>query len=243
MEVKFRADDHTDSNEKLMTTQRELRHAMTAMRLLSDASIRALGPVEVRAHPAVGGAGLGFGNPNDEVLGGKVENDKFLELDRKSCRVLKKGFLALGKDLPDALSIALARLNMSFTRGNEVDQFIDTIIGLEALYLGVESSELKFRLALRVSAHQEVEAAHRWKKFKMVQFLYDARSKLIHGSKHGLTKLITKQCPYANESDLLAGARGILRLGCSKAVLDRAAKQKGWKQYLEDIDKAVVSGL
>jgi len=92
------------------------------------------------------------------------------------------------------LGIAIKRFNYSHEHKEREDALIDIIIGLEALYMGVdEIAELRFRLALRVATFLEASLPmYKGKKnaiFDAVYVAYKLRSKVVHGSKVSATKM------------------------------------------------------
>jgi len=236
LEVRFRRDDHSNSNGKCKIVREQVKRTMEALRLIDSVPIRAFGPVEFRAHPSMLSGGPSWLMPGDEILWGNIgDHNRLLRIDRKRARLLHQVFKNLGKKLT-GLEIALRRLNLSFSRGNTEDQFIDTIIGLEALYN--INAELRFRLALRAAYHQEHNYANRLCKYERVLFLYAARNQLIHGSAHKLKDIIKDSSPYNDEVELIDDARDILRTGCLKAIMYHPTD---WKAYLEkDFDKAIL---
>ncbi len=87
LEHSFPSASSIGSNEKMRMTQEESRLAVTAMRILDYAKIRAYGPAEYRTHPSIQGGGLSMGNLDDEVLSGKIDNKQILKISRAKAKL------------------------------------------------------------------------------------------------------------------------------------------------------------
>jgi len=239
IETSFKRTDNTNSDEKYLIASHECKTAVTALRLVDPAPIRAFGPAQYRHHPSMPGGSIGFGINNDEIMGGKTEGNQLLRISRSSASLFRKMFSQLNKDLPEPLKIAIKRLNLSFTRGNSEDQFIDAMVGLEALYLpSGTNGELKFRLSLRVAIHQDDNPDERVEKYECVNDLYKTRSKLIHGSIRSLRDA-TSRSKFSDEQTLLNYARNILRIGCMKMLMDEDSISN-WHEFKKNLDTSLL---
>ncbi len=85
-----------------------------------------------------------------------------------------------------ALEVAIKRFDYSHEHKEPEEALIDTMIGLEALYMR-EIDELRFRLSLRVATFLEVSMPiYEGKKMALFDAVYNAylwRSKVVHGVK------------------------------------------------------------
>jgi len=82
-----------------------------------------------------------------------------------------------------ALSLSLRRLNDSYHRARSADRLIDYWIALEALFLGVRESELKFRASLLAARYIGVDQEDRLRLSSELRESYDYRSSVVHGAK------------------------------------------------------------
>jgi len=85
------------------------------------------------------------------------------------------------------LRIATNRLCEGIQRRNVSDQVIDFMIGLEALYLPDTSSELSYRLSLRVAKTLEKNSGKVSDLFDFVRRMYGQRSGIAHGREDSVT--------------------------------------------------------
>jgi len=83
--------------------------------------------------------------------------------------------------------IALRRLSSSMERKEDADKLIDSMIGLEALYLPDGNTELSFRLSLRVAYLLETEPTQRKSTFEFMRKIYKVRNKIAHGDEYNLS--------------------------------------------------------
>ena len=79
------------------------------------------------------------------------------------------------------LALALRRLRLSSERASPEDRLIDTWVGLEALFVPDETSELSFRATLRIARFVGRDADDRRKLFDGLRRAYKWRSRLLHG--------------------------------------------------------------
>jgi hypothetical protein len=86
---------------------------------------------------------------------------------------------SLNDDQRGFLSIPLGRFHDSYERRNETDKLIDLCIALESLYVR-DRDELAYRLALRCAYFLEGDKPA--ETFRAVKDIYDARSKIVHGT-------------------------------------------------------------
>jgi hypothetical protein len=81
------------------------------------------------------------------------------------------------------LSLALRRLNDSYHRARPEDRLIDYWIALEALFLRVRESELKFRASLLAARYIGVDQNERLDLRDEVGDSYNLRSSVVHGAR------------------------------------------------------------
>jgi hypothetical protein len=238
-------------NSRYQEVRDQIVRAVTSIRLLHHSPIRCLGPITCDTHPAVqhslpasptiGVPAIGGSSSYHEQLFGSIQAGMFVEIDKNSAKIVKQLFVALGYKLPPWLQISLERLNMAYSRPATRDQLIDVMIGLEALYLYGLNAELKFRLAMRAAAHQETDSDMRWNKYREVCFLYDARSRIVHGGTAELVSLLRKaSSPFGTVEELISSSREILRKGCCKVLLDYKCADGLGKDFQDGLDKIVL---
>ena len=84
------------------------------------------------------------------------------------------------------LDIAIRRFSSALARTDSVDQFIDLMISLEALYGGGERGEITTKLSSRLAtlvAKNEKEREDYW---EFTKKMYSLRSGIVHGSKENI---------------------------------------------------------
>jgi hypothetical protein len=83
----------------------------------------------------------------------------------------------------NAFQVALRRLNLIIERGdtNDADKILDSMIGLESLFLGGQRGELKYRLSMRSAAFLGISFEEKEQIRDDIQYIYDLRSYIIHG--------------------------------------------------------------
>ncbi|MDB5098203.1 MAG: hypothetical protein JWM80_2624, partial [Cyanobacteria bacterium RYN_339] len=78
--------------------------------------------------------------------------------------------------------LALERWSDAFERLSDDDKLVDYWIGLESLFIGVDTGELSYRAALRIAWFLGADATDRRRLQKEMKSSYGARSKIVHGS-------------------------------------------------------------
>jgi hypothetical protein len=128
-------------------------------------------------HVGAPGAGLSW-NPNIPEIPGPPY--KFLADDVSRLHRILNLLKLLEKD--KAFQVALRRLNYSVERSDIKleDRILDTIIGLESLFLG-ERGELSYRLGLRVALFLGKTLEERKEYLDFMKRSYRLRSTIIHG--------------------------------------------------------------
>jgi hypothetical protein len=89
-----------------------------------------------------------------------------------------------------AFAITLSRFNSCWLRSSEHDKIIDVAISLESLLSS--STEISFKFALFNSFIASKTPKKRKIAFELLQILYNARSKIVHGDTKKPSKDITK---------------------------------------------------
>jgi hypothetical protein len=127
------------------------------------------------------GRGLARSNgmPGD-VWGGKYE---LAATDAGDVRAIYDDVVAFRRatDVPSNVRLAVRRFESVYTRGvrQREDRIIDELIALEAL--AGSGTELRFRLAFRISSLLGSDDAERLELFEAMKRYYDVRSKIVHG--------------------------------------------------------------
>ena len=81
---------------------------------------------------------------------------------------------------PDFLTLPLGRFHDYYSRTSEVDELVDLVIALEALF-GGGGQEVGYSLAVRCSCFLETEVEERKILFNRLKDIYAVRSSLVHG--------------------------------------------------------------
>lgn len=102
------------------------------------------------------------------------------------------------------MDIPLGRFHDSYARQNERDKLIDLCVTLESLYVR-EKDELAYRLALRCAYFLERDEVKLEETFHAVKDIYNARSKIVHGTsgqpnEEQLERLVTEAEEYVRRS-------------------------------------------
>lgn len=132
------------------------------------------------------------------------------------------------------LDIPLGRFHDSYERRNERDKLIDLCIALESLYVR-EKDELAYRLALRCAHFLERDEVKLEETFRAVKDIYDARSKIVHGTsgqpnEEQLEKLVTEAEEYVR--------RSICKLLSDIGYIDKISRKLQEKE-LHFLDKVI----
>lgn len=119
--------------------------------------------------------------------------------------------------------LALRRFEGTYEKLDYEDRLIDHWIGLEALF-GGGKSEISYRICLRIAALL-AEGGHRTELFRQMRESYEARSRIVHGSR-----------AKVDLRNVLSSTEGILRLAL------RTALQPDWPRDVEQMDALVLGG-
>jgi len=120
-----------------------------------------------------------------------VIKQKTLKFQKKEYKEILKIFNSLkqidfSKKENKFLDIAIRRFSSALARTDSVDQFIDLMISLEALYGGGERGEITTKLSYRLAtlvAKNEKEREDYW---EFTKKMYSLRSGIVHGSKENI---------------------------------------------------------
>ena len=82
---------------------------------------------------------------------------------------------------PSALALALRRFTASYQRVSDEDRLIDCWVAFEALYAPDQTSELRFRVSLRIARLLGSTREQRVSLFASMRRSYDWRSHIVHG--------------------------------------------------------------
>jgi hypothetical protein len=132
-------------------------------------------------------------------------------ITRNSLEKIKQLLAVLEELNENSIYLAVRRLNKCFVREDGDDALIDAAIGIELL-LGDNSTEAtSYKLRMRAAALSKV-SGNRFAALEMkkrVEYLYNARSKLVHGRPpKGTVSLVNNS--DAHRTDVIA-ARNVLR--------------------------------
>jgi hypothetical protein len=110
-------------------------------------------------------------------------------------------------DVPSNVRLAVRRFESVYSRGirQREDRIIDELIALEAL--AGSGTELRFRLAFRISSLLGSDDAERLELFEAVKGYYDVRSKIVHGS----DLRPAERALVEGDGELRAVVRGLVR--------------------------------
>jgi hypothetical protein len=110
-------------------------------------------------------------------------------------------------DVPNNVRLAVRRFESVYTRGlrQREDRIIDQLIALEAL--AGSGTELRFRLAFRISALLASDDDERLALFEAMKRYYDVRSKIVHGGDLRAAELSLVQ----DDGELRTVARRLVR--------------------------------
>jgi hypothetical protein len=145
------------------------------------------------------------------------------------------------------LKIALTRFARLFGRESIADQILDAAIALEAIYLYKTSSELKYRLGLRLATHLGRDAEQKQQLFNFVDAVYFVRSKIAHGEVYTSAEIkeklakerLFKNSGWISGEIILDGLIGVLRKSFQSILLDVGEKTFQSK-FHSDLDKATL---
>lgn len=122
-----------------------------------------------------GGGSRSHLNPNPKLFG-----DVF-KLSQEELPSIEKYFDLIGSNTHKKFALASRRLSFAQTRNQMEDQVLDLCIALEALYLPKSSTELNFRLGMRLGKILGVDVNEACEIFKFAKKFYDLRSRVAHG--------------------------------------------------------------
>ncbi len=121
----------------------------------------------------------GQGRPDYPTLG----NDDINRLSQLVAQ-LKKLVPQLGMPLADSrFSFALARWDSGLARKRDVDQLVDHWIALESLFASDATTEIVYRVSLRIAAHLGRTPNERERLYQEMRKAYGWRSKTVHGGR------------------------------------------------------------
>jgi hypothetical protein len=164
----------------------ERDYATLAIRLLTGVYIEEFFTLEETNSLLWGASGnwspreiRGQGQPDYPTLGSD-------DINRLSQLVtqLKKLVPQLGMPLADSrFSFALARWDSGLARKRGVDQLVDHWIALESLFASGATTEIVYRISLRIAAHLGRTPNERERLYQEMRKAYGWRSKIVHGGR------------------------------------------------------------
>ena len=139
------------------------------------------------------------------VLGANKSSQVFLEILQLA--PVDKIAFRQATDVPNNVRLAVRRFESVYTRGlrQREDRIIDQLIALEAL--AGSGTELRFRLAFRISALLASDDDERLALFEAMKRYYDVRSKIVHGGDLRAAELSLVQ----DDGELRTVARRLVR--------------------------------
>lgn len=135
------------------------------------------------------------------------------------------------------LGIAVSRHNQSLIRPLLQDRLVDAIVGLEAIYLADDQSELSYRLSLRAASATATDSAQRVRTFQLLRAGYALRSRILHGKPPEETIRVGDEA--LKPSELLRELVNVLRLSLLDALANPSLRVSQW---LAEIDRRVLIG-
>jgi hypothetical protein len=133
----------------------------------------------------------------------------------------------------DPLEIALRRY-LDSIKGALVaeDQLLRAVMGLEALYL-TDNSEMKFKLALRVSQFMGLMGANAFDASQVVSRAYRYRSSFVHGS-------VWTDAHRKDAEEALKLVWRYLRLSLLYWLVERISSDQKKEEFLKEIDASLI---
>lgn len=216
----------------------EIDRVLTALRLISETPVSLIGPVTLefedingndRPIPVIGQFAFDDQRPTHQK-----DRHSIVAFDKSLLRKLIQVYKSL-EAIPGFLSVPIRRLQLSSSRGFLEDQFIDSMIGLESLYLGDSGGELKFRLQNRIACHLATDKSD-WKSlFEATGVAYDLRSRLVHGAVVSLSSALEKKkSRFSDDRQVVSWARKSLAKGCRKVLCSKSRLL--WRQDRQQLD-------
>jgi hypothetical protein len=89
--------------------------------------------------------------------------------------------IAALKSAPKDIQLANRRFNFTYDRDIPEDALVDLVIALESLFLEEETSELGYRMAMRVAGLLHDRGAERQTTFELIHKAYQTRNRIVHG--------------------------------------------------------------
>lgn len=122
-----------------------------------------------------GGSSRSHINPNPKLLG------ESFRLSENELPSIAKYFDLITNKTHKKFALASRRLSFAKTRNQTEDQVLDLCIALEALFLPKSSTELNFRLGMRLGKTLGSDADEACDIFEFAKNFYGLRSKVAHG--------------------------------------------------------------
>jgi len=149
----------------------QILHLIRKAKIASHADLQALHGTVVRKYPA-------------KLSKLRYSSEKPPSLNNGQIDEVKKLFVAIRVERHNKVKLALRRLNSSLIRDNDDDALLDAVIGFELLLSDNKSEAISYKLRMRAAALSKVSNgafSARDMKENVIQ-VYNARSKLVHGS-------------------------------------------------------------
>lgn len=133
-----------------------------------------------------GGSSRSHINPNPRLIG------ESFRLSENELPSIAKYFNLITSRTHKKFALASRRLSFAKTRNQTEDQVLDLCIALEALFLPKSSTELSFRLGMRLGKTLGSDTDEACKIFEFAKNFYGLRSKVAHG----------EELPHSIEEDV-----------------------------------------
>jgi hypothetical protein len=121
---------------------------------------------------------------------------------------------ALSAIKQNKLALACKRLNGSYLRRDEADSILDITIALETLLADDTTSELAYRLAMRLgglAGRCDIGGYSPEQVFAVCKKVYDYRSSVVHGARGSEKKRLIREAPEAEPVPAIAVGLTLLR--------------------------------
>jgi Apea-like HEPN len=135
--------------------------------------------------------GISFNRPRSEVPQTPPGITKRIEITEDQISVLRNLFnKILDRKHEDGLNTALRRLTYAMERKRPQDRLLDSMIAAEAVFGADATTEMTYRISLRVAfATEEEDIEKRRHVFNLMKNAYAVRSKVVHGDEPKQTNM------------------------------------------------------
>ncbi len=226
---------------------KKLSMALQSLRLLHQGKVF-VGPLYHLIYPQFAGFKRNIGalldtdlttlplTPSYFVLSGY----QLRESEIKELKIIYRSMAKGASHYPDFFELALNRFNDYYGRKSELDELLDLVIALEALFARGRQ-KIRASLALRCSYFLEPDIERRKALLKRLRDIYDIRSCIVHG-RAGLPKKWRKLKGEDYEvalASIVDDAAGYVRQAIRKIIadkhLDNLQNLSDWRKFLDQL--------